>query len=458
MKIWIQKRSWYFLRIFSSLEYRMQRRFTSLGQLVLLGTFMGALFGIDTKQTLGVQLFGLGIGLTLVALSSNLRRLKGLKAQRQLPPYATVGVPLQYRVIIENVSKHSTWDCIIQEALPDPRPNLEIFLETPTPYENRSNSFDTFIGYPRWRWLVQQGQKVLKAAAIPLPALIPGAKTTLELNLIPCRRGLLQLHNLEAKYTDVLGLTQRQVSIAPKAQILVLPQRYPIPMLQLLGRRRLQPGGISLANTVGESQEFIGLREYRPGDSPRLMDWAAWARSNEPVVKEYRDEYFSRYALILDSFVPLARQEDFEAAVSVAASFVEPLQGNDSLLDLMFVADKAYIMTSGRGLLTSTALLEVLAYVQPQPYDEFSTLSETALNAATLLSAVLCILLSWDSQRQAFVQKLRMLGMPVRVLLIGSIECSKDIATMSDQNFYHLDPQSIATGLANFGTLDKHPG
>jgi uncharacterized protein (DUF58 family) len=214
---------------------------------------------------------------------------------------------------------------------------------------------------------------------------------------------------------------------------------------------------MGLAATMGDSQEFIGLREYRLGDSPRHIDWAAWARSGEPVVKEYQDEYFSRQALILDSFAPLARRDDFEAAVSVAASFVEPLQGNDTLLDLMFVADRAYTMTSGRGLLTSTALLEVLACVEPQPDGNFVTLSQAARNHAPLLSAVLCVLLSWDNQRQNFVQHLRAFGLPVRVLVIGidgtdntGKPAQLSLGPMADspQDLYHLDPQQIETGLA----------
>jgi uncharacterized protein (DUF58 family) len=258
-------------------------------------------------------------------------------------------------------------------------------------------------------------------------------------------------------YSDALGLSWRRITIAPPERLLVLPRRYPIPPQRPHGRRRLQPGGMGLAANIGDSQEFIGLREYRPGDSPRHIDWAAWARSGEPVVKEYQDEYFSRQALILDSFVPLVRREDFEAAVSVAASFVEPLQGNDSLLDLMFVADRAYTMTSGRGLLTSTALLEVLACVEPQPAGDFATLSQAAINHVPVLSAVLCVLLSWDRQRQNFVQQLRTFGLPVRVLIVSSLERPEKLALgpMVDrpQCLHHLDPQQIEAGLAHLQDL-----
>ncbi|KOR29519.1 hypothetical protein TI03_02100, partial [Achromatium sp. WMS1] len=116
---------------------------------------------------------------------------------------------------------------------------------------------------------------------------------------------------------------------------------------------------------------------------------------------------------------------------------------------LMFVADRTYIMTSGRGLLTSTALLEVLACVQPQPNGDFSILSQAFYNHAALLSSVLCILLSWDQQRQDFIQQLQALGIPLRVLIIGETDYSSQLGPMANrpQDFYCLDTKNIESEL-----------
>jgi uncharacterized protein (DUF58 family) len=217
----------------------------------------------------------------------------------------------------------------------------------------------------------------------------------------------------------------------------VLPQRYPIPPQHPLGRRRLQPGGIALAATVGDSQEFIGLREYRVGDSTRHIHWAAWARSGIPVVKEYQDEFFSRQALILDSFMQPGREEDFEVAISIAASFVEPLTGGDALLDLMFVADQAYTLTGGRGVLSTNALLETLACIEPQ-VEKFDILKQTVLAQASLLSACVCVFLMWDKPRHELAQNLRELGIPFKIFVVGNK--SKHM-TDQLQNVHFVDPQ-----------------
>jgi len=199
---------------------------------------------------------------------------------------------------------------------------------------------------------------------------------------------------------------------------------------------------------VGESQEYMGLRGYRPGDSPRHIHWAAWARSGEPVVKEYQDEYFARQALVLDSYVPPELAQRLEAAVSVAASLVEPLQGSDSLLDLMFVGERAYTFTAGRGLASSQGLLEILACVQPARGD-FAVLTRAVLQHASRLSACLCILLAWDEPRRELVARLRALVLSVRVILIDG-EDERDTAPMADRpvDLIRLDPARLAEGLA----------
>ena len=86
--------------------------------------------------------------------------------------------------------------------------------------------------------------------------------------------------------------------------MLVYPRYHTLDSLPLPIGRRYQPGGIPLASEVGDSLEFVGTREYREGDPPRKIDWRSYARLGRPVVKEYQEEYFSRIALVLDTYLP----------------------------------------------------------------------------------------------------------------------------------------------------------
>ena len=70
--------------------------------------------------------------------------------------------------------------------------------------------------------------------------------------------------------------------------------------------------------------ELVGLRAYRPGDDPRLLDWNASARSDHPIVRVLRPESGERWSLILDASAsmgvgpPGKLQRAAEVAVAVA--------------------------------------------------------------------------------------------------------------------------------------------
>lgn len=98
----------------------------------------------------------------------------------------------------------------------------------------------------------------------------------------------------------------RCISVPLPASVLILPKRYAITPIALPGNRSYQSDGVALASSVGDSEEFRALRDYRPGDSPRKIHWKSWAKVGKPIFKEEQDEFFVRHALILDTFLPIA--------------------------------------------------------------------------------------------------------------------------------------------------------
>jgi len=170
---------------------------------------------------------------------------------------------------------------------------------------------------------------------------------------------------------ESLGLARALRPLPAPAALLILPRRYPVPPITLRGARRYQRGGIALAQSVGDSEEFVSLRDYRPGDPLKRIHWRSWARIGRPVVREYQDEFFVRHALVLDTFAA-APTPAFEEAVSVAASFACTVGTQDSLLDLLFVGPEAHSVMAGRGVGHVDRMLEILAAVRPcrdRPFD-----------------------------------------------------------------------------------------
>jgi len=206
--------------------------------------------------------------------------------------------------------------------------------------------------------------------------------------------------------------------VPSRSNIIILPRRYTLPLLTLPGSRRYQPGGVTLATSVGDSEEFVGLRDYRPGDPLQRIHWKSFARVARPIVKEYQDEYFERHALVLDTFAAAGDGQLFEEAVSIAASFAYTIDTRECLLDLMFIGTEAYTYTAGRGQMQAGKLLEVLAGVRPCGDKPFSVLGNAVLARRGTLTGCICILLGWDEERARFLRQLQAHAIAFRAIAV----------------------------------------
>jgi uncharacterized protein (DUF58 family) len=440
------KRFWYRLfRSTSSFQYRFGRRFTPAGKLALTALGASAVIGFDTNRTLGYQAFTLLGALLAIAGAWSVVRPPRLGVRRVLPRFATAGEPVAYRVVIENRTATPQRGLVLLENLADPRPSFDEFVRAREPGEERRNWFDRTVGYPRWEWLVTRNQ----GAAVPeppLPPLPPGDAGELRVEIRPRRRGRLDFTGVTIARPDPFGLVNALVTVPLPQSLPVLPKRYALPDLALPGTRKYQPGGVALASSVGDSEEFVALRDYRPGDPMRRIHWKSLARIGRPVVKEYQDEFFVRHALVLDTFAELPASDAFEEAVSVAASIACSVQTQDSLLDLLFVGPETYCFTAGRGLGTSDRMLEVLAGVRVCGDKPFRTLHHAVLERHASLSGAICVLLAWDEPRREFVGHLRALGTPARVFVVTD----KDAPVPGRPGeVHHLVVGRIAEGLAS---------
>jgi len=403
---------------FSAFQYRLDRRFTRAGMLALGVLGAAAVIGLDTNRTVGYQVLTLVLALLLISAASS-RVFRGrFSARRVLPRFASVGVPLTYRVAITNETDRRQEGLVLLEELADPRPSFEEFATAREPGEERRNWFDRKVGYPRWAWLVSQKRGAVVAPR-PLPPLAPGGETEVGVEITPLRRGHVRFTGLTIARPDPLGLVHALKMIRLPQSLLVLPKRYPMPEIRLGGRRKYQPGGVALASSVGESEEFVALRDYRAGDPMRRIHWKSWARVGRPVVREYQDEFFVRHALVLDTFTEREGHLAFEDAVSVAASIAVSVETQESLLDLMFVGPEAYCFTAGRGVGHTDRLLEVLACVGPCRDKPFRVLHRAVMERHASLSGCVCVLLAWDEARREFVRHLEALGTPTRVFVVG---------------------------------------
>lgn len=434
------------LRALSGLQFFLRERLTAAGWLVLAAAAAAGAIGIDTTRTMTYQVFTfLAMALGLAFAAAPLFRPR-VSVQRTLPRFATAGQAFEYDVTVENRGTRPLTGAALAESPRDPRPTLAEWLAAREPGEERRNWFDRTQGYFRWRWLIER-RSPARPRSCAIPRLRPGERTTLRLALQPRHRGRVALSGMAIARTDPLGLVRGMKRIAAPASVIALPRRYRVPPLALPGSRRFQQGGVTLATSVGDSEEFIGLREYRPGDPLQRVHWKSTARARTPIVKEYQDEFFERHALILDTSTRAGEDAAFEEAVAVAASFVYAIDTRECLLDLLFVGGEVRTYTAGRGQLQMEHMLEVLAGVRASPHTEFAALARAVRGQRQALSSCIAVLLGWDDERRAFADALRASGLELRVLVV----CPRKALDAPPPGVLLLHPGEIEAGLARLG-------
>jgi uncharacterized protein (DUF58 family) len=436
------------LRISSALDHWLRERLTPAGWVVLGTAGAAAAAGLDTNQTVTYRAFTFLAALLLVAYGASLAFRARLEARRELPRYATAGERCVYRVVVANRGARALAGASLRERFRDPRPGYDTWRRTREPGEERRNWWDRSVGYFRWRWQIER-RLPRDVESGELAALGPGERQEVKLAFTPRRRGRIELAGLTVGRADPLGLVQGLARLPLDAHLIALPRRYRLPDIALPGRRKFQPGGVSLAASVGDSEEFLALRDYRPGDPLQRVHWKSFARTGKPVVKEYQDEFFERHALVLDTGSLAGEDAAFEDAVALAASFVYTIDTQECLLDLLFVGDGVRAYTAGRGQLQSEHMLEVLAAVSPSEPGAFSHLARAMAGRRESLSSVILILLGWDEERRKLAAALQASGAEVRGLLV----CAKGArpSAFSEPTpgwLVALHPGEIEAGLA----------
>lgn len=344
---------------------------TPFGHVLLVGALAAAMLGVDTTRTTAYQVFSLLAALLLVA-GLALRRLRvAAEVQRQLPTFATQGQPFSYVLTFSRLTMPTT--------------GLQLFEQF------RHDAAPTDLVEAHWT-----------------------SDRQASVTWSPIRRGIWRSDQIYLCRTDPLGIFRTLSALPCPGRLIVLPAPLVIDPPRLPGQRRYQPGGISQSSSIGDSTEFIGLRDYRPGDPLHRIDWKGFARTGHPVVREYQDEYFTRYALVLDTDLPPRDTLRLDRAVAAAIALATQIDLQETLLDLMIVGTQTIHLTAGRGQLQLPDLLEILASAEARP-GGLQALHTTLDTLLPQLTAVVLVLVCWNEDRQALVDTLRQQGVVVEV-------------------------------------------
>ncbi len=427
--------------------WRVARRIRSFGWGLALFSTIAAVLGTNVEDSAIYMIFCFAVCALATAFIWVLLRNASLAGRRSLPAFGSVDQSLDYLVEITNTGPQSIAAMTFEEWPPLPIPDYETFAHTPEPGEEKRNIVDRTLLFYRWSWLQERERGFSLLEASDSPSLIaPGEKKQVRFRLTPQHRGILRLAELRVLLPDPFGLFQKcRLVKTPPAQITILPKRYPLTPFALTGKTQLQLGGEALSNNIGQTGDFLHLRDYRSGDAMRAVDWKSWARTGTPVVREYEDQLFPQYGVILDTAGPPGK--NFEEAISVAASFVSNKDSDECLLDLIFIGQKSYHLTTGPELSRRSALLEVLATAQARSSVNYQKLLSKIQDESEHLSALLLILPGWSPEQRAFLAQLRKNGLTVIAFVVAPQEVTEAYKQKPLLDTYFLCTDQVGTDL-----------
>ena len=259
-----------------------KRRFTVMGQ-AMIGAVIVALFtGLDAESAVGYQAFIPLFALLLISLVFGFYFRAGFQVERHLPRVVTAGQLITYRVSVKNITQKNQIGLTIMEDLVDPRPTFSQWREYKLDEDKHVRPFR----FERRNFRSPFKMATVKEARVP--DLIPQQEKDFNIELSPLRRGVVRFTGVTFARPDPMGIYRALRKQLLPQSLLVLPKRYAIPPIALPGSMKYQQGGVAMASHIGQSEEFVSLREYRRGDPPRHIHWRSWARIGKPIVKEFK--------------------------------------------------------------------------------------------------------------------------------------------------------------------------
>ncbi|MEM1354465.1 MAG: DUF58 domain-containing protein [Planctomycetota bacterium] len=188
-------------------------------------------------------------------------------------------------------------------------------------------------GYKRAGPMKERPQRLLERPTGWVKHLARDAVCQAQSSCWPIRRGQLGLQAIELHSDFPFGVVRRVVVFEDPQEVLILPRLYRMTRQAMGAVTRLDAGGFHQLDKEGGSEEFYCLREYRKGDSMKIIDWKHSAKTGELRSRQLTQPVPPSLIIMLDlsnyapanqdDAVPQRTAEDeyaIDRAISLAAS------------------------------------------------------------------------------------------------------------------------------------------
>ena len=197
----------------------------------------------------------------VISLCASFILRPNVKLKRNLPFSANANSSLKVSYSLENLRRFANWDLLIDSL----------------PYKN--TSFPDGVAY------IEELR----------------AKETVQLNVTMTisKRGPYVLPTSNIASCFPFGLMKWTLFGEGNNEILILPELLYVDKIQFNQKAQAQLAS-STAFSKGGNEDFHGCREYHVGDNIKHLHWASWARTGQPVIKEFSEQGQSKITLFLD--------------------------------------------------------------------------------------------------------------------------------------------------------------
>jgi len=223
-------------------------------------------------------------------------------------------------------------------------------------------------------------------------ALAPGETVIVETRRTAWRRGAHVTSDVVLASAAPFGVAERRRRVPVPSATVVYPRLVRLDELAFLESAPTPERAIHSAPRLGTGPDYLGIREYRVGDSMRYVHWPSTARLGTLMVREFEREQTRRLVVVIDSVadVPVAGgATPLDVCCSVAASVAFAAHGGGRGVRLVTAANGEPVSVArGERAETLRWLAELRAGGGLRAAELADRLGDDLLGAATLLLAM----------------------------------------------------------------------